>query len=311
MSLTPSPMLHHRPWRFTSLLWVFLLLGFSMGARTAHAATYYLTNLAGHPASCNPNPGDVYDWFDARNWSTTPNPNPDACPSAGPPGAGDTSVIDSNRTVNIVGAVTVANLQISKGAINYGSTVNLPGSSSSTGSLTVTGSLDFAGNDIEALTLTVPTGATFNYHGGGFNNVIVNNFGTTNFDSPNLNNDWLGSGAFNNKPGALFNDSATVDTRLGGGFPFNNEGTFRKTSTGTLIWQAVFNNNSMVDVQGGALELDNGGTHSGTENIAAGASLVLHNADAPYNFTPTSVITGAGQVYPSISNPNSPYAVRL
>lgn len=106
-------------------------------------------------------------------------------------------------------------------------------------------------------------------------------------DTRTLNNagiaNWLGAGNFNNDTSAVFNNlaSGTFNIQTSGDFNagrINNAGTLNKASGGgdglTRV-SATFNNTGMVAVMSGALELENGGTHSGAFTIADGATLEL------------------------------------
>lgn len=101
-----------------------------------------------------------------------------------------------------------------------------------------------------------------------------------------------------NRAGAL------VEVRTAGGFGinpssgrFDNAGTFRKalnSGTSTVGNGVSFNNYGVTEIQSGSLNLDSGGTHSGSFAVPAGSGLIFsggtHGANA------TSSITGAGQL---------------
>ena len=279
-----------------ALVGALLLLG-SMG--TARAATYTFTGnaswaLESNGSCTNGHPGDGRDWNNPKNWGPP-------CLPAGPPGGGDTAIINGSNVILAGTAITVANLQINQGGINFA----MPNAADS---LIVTGTFDFAGQaTLTGLTLGLPPTAIFNYtatDNSGFSNVTINNYGTFNYNTAGLNVYWYSPGAFNNKLGATFNDASTANNRLGGGqtgpyaFTFNNEGTFRKTGSGNMEWSAgAFNNSGTVDIQVGTLDIPTGGLHSGTLNIAATAAINLrNNGVAGFSFAPTSLITGAGEV---------------
>ncbi len=79
---------------------------------------------------------------------------------------------------------------------------------------------------------------------------------------------------------------------------FRNAGTFRMTGAAVATMTLQFNNEGTADIQAGTLHLnghtfvDDGGTGSGTFSVTNGATLTLIG----YNLTPTSRVTGAGQV---------------
>jgi hypothetical protein len=131
-------------------------------------------------------------------------------------------------------------------------------------------------------------------------NRVVQNDGTANYTGNSTV--YVGAGTFNN------NGNFTVNTASSIGFfgqssasAFNNAGTFTKlgavafaresgAGSGTTV---RFNNSGTVDVQGGTLSLDMGGTQSGPFAIAGGATLSLSGTHA---FSVGADITGAGNL---------------
>lgn len=127
----------------------------------------------------------------------------------------------------------------------------------------------------------------------------VNNSGTTT---------WTGTGnitaggssgtlvVFDNKSGALFDiqNDQTFGGDGGSAETFTNAGTVQKTvatSTTTFGSGLVFNNSGTVDAQTGAISFGGTGTHTGTFNAAAGATITFAGNQT---FNGGTAFTGAG-----------------
>ncbi|MDX2116970.1 MAG: hypothetical protein SFY96_02180 [Planctomycetota bacterium] len=119
-------------------------------------------------------------------------------------------------------------------------------------------------------------------------------------------------GTINNVSGGQFNISAAEQCIGASGVSaINNSGTITKTSAATtpLVLNGgalTFNNNGLVQVQGGTLKLDLGGSHSGNFNISTGATLSM---GATHTFTSTGQVSGAGTwLLPSAPVANATFA---
>ena len=78
----------------------------------------------------------------------------------------------------------------------------------------------------------------------------------------------------------------------------NNAGVFNDQTASTISLNLVFNNSGQLNVYGGVLNLDGGGTNSGTRNLAAGAVL---NYRAGYTHAGGSNVAGSGTMKSNIS----------
>jgi hypothetical protein len=156
------------------------------------------------------------------------------------------------------------------------------------GTLSGTGSLD---NDAGGFVNI--SGSTTHYLGER----TINNAGTTTWAGTN---DVMGTGAgatFNNLAGALFEISNDRSFSGGLGAVFNNRlGAIVRKITGThvTIFNPVFNNDGLEDVQTGILQLAGGGASSGTFNAAAGAGTSFMGGSTAYNMNAGSAFTGDG-----------------
>jgi hypothetical protein len=88
-----------------------------------------------------------------------------------------------------------------------------------------------------------------------------------------------------------FGNVGTVNT-------FNNAGTFTKQGVAQLWFKSFtrgvqFNNSGTVDIQGGELILQNGGTHTGDFSITAGTTLWLSGV---HDFAATADVASAGSM---------------
>ena len=240
-------------------------------------------------------------WDVPSNWSTGIVPQP-----------GEDVVIDrpaANVTVTFrTGTVAVNSLTSAENFAITGGTLDLA-TSSTLSTLTMSaGTLGGAGN--------VAISGLFTWSGGSLSgggstdanggialsgNVISLRTGRT------LNNagtaTWTGTGAFSNDTNVTFNNLSgatfainTASDIFGG--TINNAGTITKTSGGgdgiTRI-SATLNNTNTINVNSGALELENGGAHTGSFVIAAAARLEFgggtHTLSAPAS------ISGGGTMH--------------
>ena len=162
------------------------------------------------------------------------------------------------------------------------------------GNLTVNGTLNWASGTISgAGATTIGSGGALIINGGvSLTTRTLINGGHTSWDSGNLT---ASSGAvITNLAGAIFD--INFDGRLNVGTApatFNNAGSLRKTAgiaSANLI--IPVNNSGTADVQSGTLSLDNGGTHSGTFKVSAGATLNL--GGGTHTLSAATVISGPG-----------------
>ena len=192
------------------------------------------------------------------------------------PGVGAGAMINFTGTYN---ETTGGNIAINGGTFNVNAPLTTPLTSKSlsltggtlggSGAVTVAsgGTADLGGGALMVNTFKVSGGAT----------ALISNAATAIFQPATFNNsgtvNWVGAGGlhtpsgtttFNNLAGALFNvQNAQIWDSSGGSVVFNNKAS------------AVITNAGTVDVKAGMLELDGGGTSSGTFNIAIGSTLAL------------------------------------
>jgi hypothetical protein len=146
----------------------------------------------------------------------------------------------------------------------------------------------------------VGPGALLSMPSGGSRNLnrTLENQGTIDFNGLYL---YFGSVpntpvTLNNQAGAVFNadGNGSIVQYYGAAHVFNNAGTFNRTGTGSTIVDGIaFNNTGTVNLTEGTLELREGGTHTGTFNVAAGTTLSWSGNHIAGG---TAVVNGPGKV---------------
>jgi hypothetical protein len=161
------------------------------------------------------------------------------------------------------------------------------------GNLTVNGTLNWANGTMSGTATTaIGSGGVLAIGSGGVTfGRTLNHGGVGTWAGGNLT---LSAGvAFNNLFGGTFD--ITADGRLSGSAttPINNTGLFRQTAgTVSTVVTAPFNNSGTLQVQAATLSLSLGGTHTGTMNVAPGAT--LNFAGGSHVLAAGSLVTGAG-----------------
>ena len=251
----------------------------------------------------NPNGGD---WDTAANWS-----------SGNVPGASDDAVIPQsgllvthvNGNSDSVGSITSSStLEITSGTLSIAGSSTLSALIQTGGTLTGAGTVTVTGQ-------TVWTGGTMT--GGGITNAQgglqlggVGQGDTERLDGRAFNNSgeafWQGTGGwFDQLSGSVFTNlpsaSLTIQSDLtwyndSGNSTFNNQGALAKDATlGATFINVAFNNSGTVDMQSGALSLQNGGLDSGAFSVETGAYLGF-DGNGTTTLSPSSQVAGAGVV---------------
>jgi hypothetical protein len=215
------------------------------------------------------------------------------------------SVSGSGKLAILGGTVTAAvNVSISNLTLSAGT---LGGA----GTVTVTGSLAWTGGTLAGPGKTVVASPAILSLGGSALqlNSELDNQGTATWTSGNLqmnSGTLVNSGTFTANSSfftlSCFGVSGSTNT-------FSNTGTFIDQGTGMVLFTvsstaATFNNAGTVNVNTGTLNLNTGASHSGTFNIASGATLELGGAHVFTNSLPISgdgnlVITSGTDTYPN------------
>jgi hypothetical protein len=179
------------------------------------------------------------------------------------PGTGTVRLDSGVLAVN--GPVTVANFGMGGGTLG-GSNI-----------LTVTGAMDWTGGTMNGTGTTALGPASTLNLSGSFDRVLDNRTlstaGAVNFSGAGRL--IAGNGAVINNSGiwTLAGDEQILYT-FGAPPVFTNTGTFTKASgTGISVIDCVFNNNSIVNLNGGTLQLSQGGLSTGAFNASAGTTL--------------------------------------
>jgi hypothetical protein len=213
-------------------------------------------------------------------------------------GAVQVAAITSNGATTF-GPVETAYLAIGTGTTTINTLLSLNqvdmvgGTLAGTGNVTVTGVLNWTGGAMAGTGRTVigPAGtATINSATHDLNRVLENQ-GTATWSAGALQ---MNNGTLLNLGTFIATTASTLDSSgLGGTNRVTNQGTFRKQGTGTAQFRVsntavAFDNQGLVEVQGGSLRLDAGGTHSGDFTIT-GATLFTMGTHV---FQSTSDVTG-------------------
>ncbi len=163
------------------------------------------------------------------------------------------------------------------------------------------GTVDFAtavGSNTLASTSTLAI-TTTNDHNFNGTALVIN--GTVNWTGGNLRSGNNGSITNNN----AWNDASTdpqFNAAYGGAFSFTNAttGTYTKSAAGQTSFFVPFNNDGSLVLTTGTLNLQGGGTFSGTGSatVASGATLLFNST---YSITNGASLLGAGS-YQLVSN---------
>jgi hypothetical protein len=158
------------------------------------------------------------------------------------------------------------------------------------------------GSGLAGESLTVAAGGVLNVSGSGLENqdeVLTNN-GTINWTSGSwylYNNGSTYLATIYNAAGGLFNiqcDQSLIDSDGFGYAVFNNAGTVLKSAAGGITsFNLPFNNTSLVNVQSGTVQLQDGGTVSGQYTTASGT--VFNLAGGNFTAQGAPVFSGSGQ----------------
>ncbi|MFM6053732.1 MAG: beta strand repeat-containing protein, partial [Sphaerospermopsis kisseleviana] len=222
--------------------------------------------------------------------------------------------IDSGATLKISGyyntynfdtgnSITGAgNFNIESGTVTvnapstWSSPVNLTGGNlTGTGALTISNKLNWSESTLSGSGKKTVSG-TLNLSGyQTLDGTTLETTGTTV---------WTGNGTLYAANAAMWNNTSTGTIDLqgdadfyqwtGNQTTFNNTGTLIKsngTTTGESYISGLFNNTGTVQVKAGTLNLNGGGTNTGSFSIDAGSTLKI---TADYNFNTGNSVTGAG-----------------
>jgi len=205
-------------------------------------------------------------------------------------GSGNFQVGGGTLAVNATG-VTVDHLTMSGGFLSIAGSV----------STSATGVVDWISDSTLNGTgsLTIVNGGTLNIPNGGtryIDGATLNNSGTVNWSGTN-NLSVVDSGVINNLATGLFNvtnNQIVYQSCCTAGQAFNNQGTFRKSSsTGTTtINNNGFNNTGTLDIQSGTFSPSSGGTSSGIINAASSGTFLL--STGTYTIGSGGTLTGTG-----------------
>lgn len=202
-------------------------------------------------------------------------------------GAGGTQTLAIDRATLTIGGTSVIN---SNGHLDF---LVAQSVLTGAGNLTVNGTLNWGNGTMNgAGTTTIGNSGVLVIGSGGITfGRTLNNSGAGSWSGGNLT---LSAGvAFNNLAGGTFD--ITADGRLSGGSttPINNSGLFRQAAgtAGTIV-TVPFNNSGTLAVLAATLNLNLGGTHTGTMNLSPGA--ILNFGGGSHILSSGSLVTGAG-----------------
>ena len=240
------------------------------------------------------------------------------------PGAADTARINAVTPLTVVTiptgvAVTVARIEFGAsstptltvdGSLTVGDVVHHGNTINGVGPITVTGTYDWLGSgllqgfplpDGSSPVVTFAPGSTWNLSGPTrtLSRRAVVQHGNAHFSAASMV--CSNAAIWQITASATLTFSATGNiTSHGGDCGIRNEGTIRKTGTGTFQFNDTrvrLENHGLFDVQDGVFDWLNGGgptEHSGIFRTAAGALLVAPRSTA--NFAAGTAFEGAGEV---------------
>ncbi len=233
--------------------------------------------------------GTTNNWSSTAHWSSSPN-----YPNNGTPSGSLYDVVVGGGTVSLDVSPTIQTLQLSSGTIGNGS-----------GTLTVNGLITWNSGVVNATSIAANGGIAF-----GNNTMFLETAALTNASGKTATIGASGSTTFYLESGATFTNAGTVMATNGaiaddGGIgtrTFNNNATLNvndpvvtNVSNGifTIGSGLVFNNSGSVTVQAGTLDVNAGGTASGSFTAQTGTTLSFGST---YTLSTASSLTGAGTV---------------
>ena len=182
----------------------------------------------------------------------------------------------SGGTDTFTSPTTLTNLQLDQATM------------SGAGPLTFTGTFDWNGGSLNVPTLN--SGGTLNLNGSlGNMSLGANLTSGANFSSTS-GNFVIGSGVTYTNNGTF---DITTGAQINGLGTFTNTGTLtRSAGSGTAMQPATFNNNGIVNVNTGSLNIFANGTDTGTYNCAASVGFI--NFQSGTRTLTSTAIVGAG-----------------
>lgn len=213
--------------------------------------------------------------------------------------AGTQSLNINGQTLTLIGLSTVG----THGVVNLTS-----GTLQGTGEIDISGQLNWNGGTLSGTGLTVigPSGTLAIGGSSHTLNRTIENQGLTTWSVSPITQ---GRSSFLNKGTFVATTASTLDWNggvTGGTNAFFNQGIFQKQGTGTVNIQTSstpvnFDNSGLVDVQGGAFQIEQGSATYGQFDVDAGATLAFKGGKT-YTFLTGSTVTGPGSV--QVNNDN-------
>ncbi len=196
-----------------------------------------------------------------------------------------TGTISTSATMSFVDNVTLSSLTTSSGTIT----------TAAGKTLTVTGTSSLTGTTISANSTLRNTGTlTINSTGSTISGTL-RNAGTINHATV-LNTTINTGGSIINEAGSTYaftaNSGISASQIIGTG-SFNNQGTILKNTgpTNNAVIAIPFTNSGLVDARVGITRFSSTGTHTGTFDVASGATIDFQSNQT---ITSTAVMTGSG-----------------
>lgn len=256
------------------------------------------------------------NWSSAANWS--PNQVPGVNDNAFITNAGNYTVtVSADASVN---ALTVGGSSGAQTLVFSGGTFTVAAASAigpqdltfsagtlaGSGDVTITGALTWSTGIMAGAGRTIlGSGGTASFSGTGIKglNRTFENSGTVNYTGTALTFGYTATvaGIIDNLAGGVFNATGEGDflQSSAAAHAFNNSGTFNKSGAGTTtdFTAVAFNNAGSVNVNGGTLNLNSGGSNTGLMDVATATTLSLAGS---FNNLAGGSIAGAGNVgFPS------------
>jgi hypothetical protein len=227
------------------------------------------------------------NWSDPTRWNSNP-----LYPTNGNGGFAYAAIVNGG-TATLDQAIVLESLSQGGGLI----TGSFP--------LTLTGNSTFNGAWMAGTgTTTISEGGTLSLSNSTLERPLVN-YGSATWEGSNVFNMHNGTFTNNGNFTAIAGLGQTLDSygySSGGINAFNNSATFVKQGPGTARFRrsssdVVFNNDGVVSIQAGTVQLESGGSHTGDFQIADGASLHLGYLGSAHALAVGSDVTGAGSLF--------------
>ena len=240
------------------------------------------------------------DWDTAANWSNNVVPTAADDVSINLSGVLITHNLTNNDAVHSV--LSAASMSLAAGSLSITTTGTFNdaftlgggfgGTLSGSGTINMNGALTWSGGTLSGAGMTILNGAGQTSLSGSdtLDTGTLNNFSIV---SDNATLTLVNGATINSNTAWTLNLSTNAPAFVGSG-TFNNLDQFIQAGPANNAVNIPFNNSSFLDVQGGTLSLNGGGTDTGSDDVQVGATLQF--GGGTYTLTTSSSVFDAGNV---------------